>query len=890
MMSKSTRTPVIEFLGQDAGVGGPFAILALPHAISSDEQIVRAMKQRLYQIDLHPQRSTPDADEVRLAIHAAASQLRDPALREQLAMRWPQGKPVSVPSAWKPAKTTTQVSEKFVKSAKLLIAASGGWNSVARKRLAHFARLNRVTALEVVRAIHPAPSSQSLQPSDPSKTITRDARSQPTDRDHLIDPPRFGIDSWALSYLVLGVLGALVITSMTVAPPQRWIPSTQSTEVSSESSQGATTSPSNGMASNSADQARSASDIHHYTAIAHELDQLVLRGQTDPNYGIERFAEIYPVFIESWMQFPAPALKRAALHIAEFVRTINESQGSTETLVSTLACKGTTQRPTTIMIQTGILDVVLSDPRLSRELLNQLATLRKQCSGYDARPNEQISPAVSLVAGLMGVDARTDDPSWWSQWIAGVKAAASDDQDQQTRLVLSAMSARLQDQTIPDSNWTQTAIELVSAVRWRPDSESRYWLLGQFNDESVSTHRLAALTEAIATHSGDQGVNATMVLSPSATPIQREQLGDAYKAAWQPKSDPSKPFSADTELTAKLRIQIESTSKNLPPDRAAIAAIELARLNALAWLSFQSDESANLNPGEQKTPPISTQSTTNTVRFAAKTQDTEWAERAMNADDAQQLGTLISQLSADDHVGINSAHALVYIIVNHADSELRAMAQDEVVRNADHPEILIAVDRAIGLDRITSRHEKLVELLIDTPLPARTDPNWFILAHQAILARLARAASHGTDPSLSLLQSELAESYWRRLNATSTREVHDEDALKSIKAHYQQLLFASQEQGGMPASLLDHIESRLAISSARAQSPMHSLLGYQRAICTILAWRCQQQIPGVLPQTRTILEELDLRLSTSSNIVDQIAQAERCVTELLLIDFQRGRR
>src|SRR5690606_7115268 len=114
--------------------------------------------------------------------------------------------------------------------------------------------------------------------------------------------------------------------------------------------------------------------------------------------------------------------------------------------------------------------------------------------------------------------------------------------------------------------------------------------------------------------------------------------------------------------------------------------------------------------------------------------------------------------------------------------------------------------------------------------------------------------------------------------------------LKLIKEHYQQLLFASQEQDGMPTGMLDDIQSRLAISSARAQTPMHAFLGYQRAICTLLAWRCQQRIPGALPQTRTKLEELEVRLHNSMNIVDQVAQAERCIAEILLLELQRERR
>lgn len=894
-MSKSSRAPIIEFLGQDAGVGGPFAILALPHAIISDEQIVLAMKRRLYQIDLHPQRSTPDADEVRLAIHAAASQLRDPALREQLAMRWPQGKSVSLPSAWKPTEITTKVSDKFLKSAKLLIAASGGWNSTARKRLAHLARLNRVTALEVVRAIHPSGSvhESSKYKSEPTHNRSQlpiSTSSQPVDRVHLIDAPTRGFDSWTMSYGVLFVLGALIVTSISVFPPQRDIPIGQQLPVSDTLSKSTPAQRLSTQNDKGGTVTRSAAEIQHYTAIAYELDQLVSRSQSDPINALERFAEIYHVFVDGWMQFPAPALKRASLHITEFVRTIDESPVDNNVLISILACKGDAQSPTQIMIKSGVLDVVLSEPRLSHDLQKQLEMLRKQCTGYNASPNGQINLALSLVAGLMGVDSRTDDPAWWSQWIAGVKAATSEDQEQRTKLALSAMSARLRGQSIPDQHWKQIAIELVSMVQWRQDSESRYWLISQFDDESVSTARLAALTDAVATHSGDQGVNATMVLNPSDTPVQRQQLREEYKAAWQPKGDTSQPDSTTGKLTSEMRFLIATTPKGLSQDQALSEAVKLARLNALAMQFVQSDQSTPIDLTHIAANPVSPSPTFNNARFGSTQRDNDWAQSAMNAEDAQQLATIISEILAGEEIGINSAHALVYVALNNSDSEMRSLAEDQVLRYMDQPSILIAVDRAIGSNRISSRLEKLVSQMMTGSLPSRTDPDWFNIVHQSILSRLAQSAAADFDSSLAFLQSEFAESYSKRLNAHTQLDNHDENALGSIKAHYRQLLFETKTRDGMVQTQLEEIESRLAIRIARSQSPMHAFLGYQRAICSLLAWRSEQDIAGAVPQIRLIHDELELRLSVSTNIVDQVTQAERSICELLLLEIQRGHR
>ena len=57
-------SPVVRFLGEDAGAGGPFALLGLGYEIGSDEQVIRASNRRLHQVDCHRLRSTPDADEI----------------------------------------------------------------------------------------------------------------------------------------------------------------------------------------------------------------------------------------------------------------------------------------------------------------------------------------------------------------------------------------------------------------------------------------------------------------------------------------------------------------------------------------------------------------------------------------------------------------------------------------------------------------------------------------------------------------------------------------------------------------------------------------------------------------------------------------------------------
>jgi len=81
-------TTIERFLGQQAATGGPFALLGLPVRKPSDQEVVEALQQRLSRVDASALCETPEADEVRLALHAAAAQLMDPTVQRHMLARW----------------------------------------------------------------------------------------------------------------------------------------------------------------------------------------------------------------------------------------------------------------------------------------------------------------------------------------------------------------------------------------------------------------------------------------------------------------------------------------------------------------------------------------------------------------------------------------------------------------------------------------------------------------------------------------------------------------------------------------------------------------------------------------------------------------------------------
>lgn len=888
-MIHSKPSPIVEFLGKDAGAGGPFALLGLPHRIDSAEQIIRACNRRLHQIDHHQHRSTPDAGEVRLAVHAAASQLLDPALKAELAARWPEGVAMSVPKAWKPAPTTSKLSPGFLRNARLLIAASGGWNATARKRLAHFAKMNRVAAVELVSAL--CPPKQQAKPE--GKRYEKPKKAHTTQSVYLIDPPPNTTLQWFAVYGLLLVVGGAVLMPYFVKPlgTERAVADSltdgerlpQETQVGSQSE----------LARVQTRPERES--LSHYTAIAHELDQLVVRSQSDLEGSVDRFIVVYPQFIESWEAFPEPAIKRSALHIAEIVQRVSGSDELSETLRAVFGCQSNEDNPSERMIRAAVIDVVLSDPRLSTPARNRFESLRERCSSYNARANQDVIKSLVLIAGLEGVDTRTDDLQWWTRWINGVRAATSQDQDQRTRLVLSAMSARLRDQSLPGESWKKTVIELVNEVSWREGESSRYWLLSQFSDHAVTTARLAWLTEALATSSGAKQIDAQMVLNPSSTFLQRQELAQAYARAWStPSSGGAGEASAIgqySDITHEMRIRVSITPTRMDLAQSVQAAIEHARLNTAAWQFVHNQEAMSAESLTNASGSLGSVQSGTQIDLSVNQRDSLWAQDALGAKDANELRELFSQLVQADGPGVNSAYALVYLATLHANNEIRGAANRQIIKYKHHPSVLLALDHAIGGNRISVRLEQLVLSVIGQSLPERTDERWFELAHRVLLGRLALALAQRDPSELTILEEQLGAAYSARLAEGGLIVQQPTSAIESIRMRYRQLFDELWSIEHLPTELvhrLDRVESAHAIRIIRSQSPMHRFLAYQRGLCELMGVRIEHQIAGGSFQVGDVLSELDARLKQAQSISQQIAQAERCLSQLWILWLEGG--
>ncbi|TVQ30591.1 MAG: hypothetical protein EA376_12060 [Phycisphaeraceae bacterium] len=152
-------SPIQRLLGLPDGADNPFDLLGLtPGAFAgapgsvNDEHIVRdALARRLDRLKNHPHSVGHEADEVRLALYAAAAQLTDPRVRSALAAQWRSR--TATAGAGEPHRDESIVA--YREAALPVFLSAGGLNAQSRRQLVALAHAHGLNTSDVRRALQP---------------------------------------------------------------------------------------------------------------------------------------------------------------------------------------------------------------------------------------------------------------------------------------------------------------------------------------------------------------------------------------------------------------------------------------------------------------------------------------------------------------------------------------------------------------------------------------------------------------------------------------------------------------------------------------------------------------------------------------------------------------
>ncbi|MEC9373661.1 MAG: hypothetical protein VYC34_07445, partial [Planctomycetota bacterium] len=166
-------TPIQRWLGIEGEYLSPFELLGVSPDRCTEHLIHEALHRRLERLAANAPAASNEADEVRLALHAAAAQLLDPHVRARLVARWGDARPgqavAKAPRASPPRSAAAgDAVLSFQDAVRRIVAVYGGLNRHSRRMvvaMAHSMGLDAPTAMEALGGIaDAAPHARRLTP------------------------------------------------------------------------------------------------------------------------------------------------------------------------------------------------------------------------------------------------------------------------------------------------------------------------------------------------------------------------------------------------------------------------------------------------------------------------------------------------------------------------------------------------------------------------------------------------------------------------------------------------------------------------------------------------------------------------------------------------------
>jgi hypothetical protein len=837
------------FLGRQAGVGGPFALLGVTHEQRSPTDIRAAAARRLTQVDRHSLRLTPEADEIRLAIHAAVAQLSDPALHAELVRHWPPGEPEQIPIAWR--SHLDAVSETLARRARQIIGASGGWNPRAKKRLAHIARLHRVAATDLLRAVRPD-----------GKTNSR-GHGAGTARRPAVMPVIAGPIStgrfWLLLHASLTVMLVfmLTLTGLELFAPreERGQPLASRTPVEPA-----------GPVDSGPLVPGPRSSIEHHAALEQELRNILLMASSRPDEAGSRGGRAVGTFLQRWSEATPEARDRITGLVIELASWIAASQSASDALLAPIRGAVLSGNPASAASGAALAAMLRDAPDLPRPFRERATEIASPFGiPLAQRFDQAVIDALRSQIDTIGPDS----VALWRAWSDALAAAAGGSPAARVQTRLLALESILRRTEAPTQDWRPIASVLATGLTWRPGDPARAWMLEQMDDPAVRTDRLGVLTDVLATEVSAPGIDPGMVLAPDAEESARRSLTAAYRAEWV--SVPSGDATVRAEVIAALSRSLVSPPA-APADRLT-RLIELARANAAAALLFTGDDVgaaellAQQTPGLLGTGPVAPGPAPTAVGDA-------WGIELLNANAPDRILALFRQArSGRPELSTLAAEAMVHHALLGPNREVRETARAMVVSFGADVQLLLAVERA-AMRRPTAAAGELVTAITGLELPDRRNDAWPDRVRAALLPRIADRAA-GDDPDgLVLVELTLAE-----LNARRSDLSTHAPYLRSLLDETGAWLARNDLPDSDPLSpvAIDARRNALGTSAAaRAQMAAVQHRALVEAVAGVAVSHAIRPRPGV----ERLLARMAGEWAGADTVIDQLIVSHRAESEL----------
>lgn len=877
MTSRSTRKqdPVALVLGPTGP--GPFALLDLPAADVGMPQVMAALHLRLEQVRASPHAATPAAEDVRLALHAAAAQLCDPAVRRLLLGTWATG-----------ASTGSSVSHDGDDARLLLerdlhiaVGLSGGWNASAMQRLAiacearglSLAQLGEV--LDGVARRPPVPHGASVRGgrASPSGTHRTVASVEPLPRDVLV---AIGGGATLVVCIVVGLLLYLGSHSGSAAKQ----------DVVAALGGGATSGPLKLEGQRPPTPAEAATDLSVGDArsidreIASLTKALNSEDAAEASANIEaRFATAFEVFSTNWHLLRREEITAVVSSLIDLSFAAAQKQREREIIVAidrVLRKPPLGRREVRSVAAAGSVAARLLQerdlPRAMREELEAALRANAATSGLGARARFEVAAEqiVTPLAEAIAVGSSWADVGSWKGFLDVRDAALGDRTRAKDAATIAALRGVLR------SNLTENPDEaitlLAGSMSWERTAELRAAMKSWFDDPMVPTSRLAALTRAMI-KSPLRGVDSTMVLPATASREDRQTLGASVDAVLRDEqnlvsADAIRAWVSAVDQILEKRTSTASEAIDLAASMAELIVVRVAQLEG------RSDDLNGRLPAAlvaSTLPPVA--SLRERPSALASSRALEYA--AIGPSQAARVEFWKKRLADTGSPDVLLARAALEEAARGSPAAVREAARDFVrARSADVSMLVAAIDLVFVIPESRENLEWLSDIV-------GRRINWAgrgasrEAAHRALL----EAAAERFPPTEHVAAIDVAAIRLSRAWLLRLGEVVQDDSVNAGDAIRRVALsmLAGGHQGD-EGDVRRRLDARLTI----ARGSMQSAVWWQAAVVEMIAIDAAKRSPRV--DVRSVMELWEVRRRRASTVFEQLLEGERAVLSILRLE------
>ncbi len=888
-------------------------------------RIDAALQRQLDRVGSHPEGDTPAADEVRLALHAAAAQLTDPEVRRLVLAehsRLADQAARSDVAAGVPTRSVlTAEQEQAVARVRTMgpEAEQGGESALKRVLLIGgvFAALLVVGFVAVAIAVSAGRGRQAA-------TGGPGGAGGP------------------------GVTASAPAPAVTAAAPagESAGASSRSVPLSED------TSPAPGQQGQGVEETRA--PFTDASSIVRAIQQSTETARKDPAAGLAQFRLAIAPLAEWWPKLDPGQRRAADAGVIDFVYVLSPSPDSAVLVIDDLRGMLGLLNDRDRSMRAG--DVWPSSWALG--MLSRLSVERELPRGVGARIAETLNEALSAsrvgamvtfedgaLSALRRMPVRLVAPSTsptleprsggeaFKRWIEAVARVGGDENGVERALADALEQVLIEGPEPSEDAAAYEAVEaLATRMRWRASGPARARLMEWFSDGRVSVADLNTLTSVIAGKSNAENITPTMILSASATTDDRAQLRAEYALAWGLTQ-----AEARTAAMAMWRANAGAFVANEPPRATSddtelmlqlVTAVRYNEAARLLWLGDGSgaqrvlDEIPNTSamiaaaagaiPGGviSPLPPIGTpsgklgRSSGGAGATASDGSAASWGESFLRAE--RNIPVRLERLKAAEQLASPLSRLDASILVQNAlfgsPAQVRHAAQQVVIKFADDPAIVLAsLDQLPVAPKVRGVSEMIDRMIRPSRLPKLGDPDWEITARRALVDRLLSMLA-AQSPQAAVDQGTLliATSYERMAGPSPTgrapvaeRALAESAGDRAVRAaqDLQRLLRLEADRlppADRPPMSPEQIERRLASRLAMASGPVQQFNAEQAAVAEMLAYVVCAERPVQSAGAAGVIADLLSARRQAGHILQQMIATEQAMTRLWSLRFGEG--